>query len=107
MQDAARADAEASQEIEATFNAKQREFLDFVLSQYDGVDELEPETLCVPSLKYCAIADAMAELGGPEKIRGAFGSSKYIFMRSSSKSWTGEGGAADLRMNSPLGVDYL
>jgi len=56
-----------------------------VLSQYvrDGVGELEPEKLApLISLKYGAITDAMAELGGPEKIRGAFaGFQKYLYRK--------------------------
>jgi type I restriction enzyme R subunit len=49
----------------------------------DGVDELEPEKLsALLSLKYGAIAVAMAELGGPEKIRGAFvGFQKYLYAK--------------------------
>ena len=58
-----------------TFDDRQQAFLDFVLSQYvrEGVDELELEKLApLISLKYGAIADGMAELGGPEKTREAF-----------------------------------
>jgi type I restriction enzyme R subunit len=55
---------------------KQRAFVDFVLAQYveQGVDELDAEKLS-PLLKlryHNAIADAFAELGRPEQVRGLF-----------------------------------
>jgi type I restriction enzyme, R subunit len=75
--------ASARSQIQATFDERQQVFLEFVLLQYvrEGVDELEPEKLApLISLKYGAIADAMAELGGPGKIRGAFvGFQKYLY----------------------------
>ena len=62
---------------------KQQAFLDFVLSHYVsvGVDELDQEKLApLLRLKYGAIADAVADLGGPERIRGAFvGFQKYLY----------------------------
>jgi type I restriction enzyme R subunit len=73
----------ARSQIQTAFDEKQQAFLDFVLSQYvrEGVDELEPEKLApLINLKYGGIADGMAELGGPEKIRGAFvGFQKYLY----------------------------
>jgi type I restriction enzyme R subunit len=75
--------AVARRAIKATFDDRQQAFLDFVLSQYvrDGVDELEPDKLGpLINLKYGAIADGMAELGGPEKTRGAFvGFQKFLY----------------------------
>jgi len=54
-----------------------------VLSQYvkQGVDELDQEKLSpLLRLKYSAIADAAAELGQPEDIRGMFvGFQKYLY----------------------------
>lgn len=57
------------------YDAKQQEFLNFVLEQYirDGVNELDdkklPELL---ELKYAAIADAKRELGNIKSIRENF-----------------------------------
>ena len=58
------------------FTDKQRAFVDFVLAQYvkQGVDELNAENLS-PLLKpkcHNALADAWAELGRPEQVRGVF-----------------------------------
>ena len=62
--------------INTRFTAKQQAFLDFVLSHYVsvGVEELDQEKLTpLLRLKYNnAIADAMADLGEPEEIRGVF-----------------------------------
>lgn len=65
------------------YNAKQQEFLNFVLDQYvrDGVDELDdkklPELL---ELKYKAIADAKRELGSIKLIRETFiGFQKHLY----------------------------
>jgi type I restriction enzyme R subunit len=75
--------AAARTQIHASFERRQQEFLDFVLSQYEreGVDELEPEKLApLVSLKYGGIADGMDALGGPEKVRRAFlGFQKYLY----------------------------
>lgn len=58
------------------FTDKQRAFVDFVLAQYvkQGVDELDAEKLSpLLKLKYHnALADAWAELGRPEQVRGVF-----------------------------------
>ena len=65
------------------YDAKQQEFLNFVLEQYvrDGVNELDdkklPELL---ELKYKAIADAKKELGNIKSIREAFiGFQEYLY----------------------------
>ncbi len=57
------------------YNAKQQEFLNFVLDQYVkvGVEELDDEKLSpLLILKYKAIADAKRELGDIPGIRNAF-----------------------------------
>ena len=57
------------------YNAKQQEFLNFVLDQYvkEGVDELDDVKLSpLLVLKYKAIADAKKELGEIKTIREAF-----------------------------------
>jgi type I restriction enzyme R subunit len=59
----------------APYNPKLQSFLDFVLSKYvrDGIDELDaaklPQRL---DLKYRALAEAAADLGGVPTIRAAF-----------------------------------
>jgi type I restriction enzyme R subunit len=79
---AERAD-KARQAVHARFNDKQQAFLEFVLSQYvrEGVDELDQDKLSpLLRLKYSAIADAAAELGQPEEIRGMFvGFQRYLY----------------------------
>ncbi len=55
--------------------ARQKEFLEFVLTKYEdrGVEELDEEKLPILlNLKYKAIADAESVLGGVEKIRSTF-----------------------------------
>ncbi len=74
----------AKARFKAQFTAKQREFLDFVLSHYvsEGVQELEPDKLKpLLLLKYHnSIADAVADLGDPEAIREAFlGFQKHLY----------------------------
>lgn len=70
-------------EIQTAFDDKQQGFLDFVLSQYvkEGVDELDQEKLPpLLNLKYGALADAIADLGNPEKIREVFvGFQKFLY----------------------------
>jgi type I restriction enzyme R subunit len=78
--------ANAKVYINTHFTAKQRVFLDFVLSHYVsvGVEELDQEKLTpLLKLKYNnAIADAMADLGQPEQIRNVFVSfQKYLYQR--------------------------
>jgi type I restriction enzyme R subunit len=54
---------------------RQLAFLEFVLGHYvdEGVDELDLDKLApLLRLKYNAIADAAADLGSPEQIRGVF-----------------------------------
>ena len=74
----------AKAEIGSHFDRKQKEFLDFVLSQYVkvGVEELDQEKLSpLLKLKYNnALADAVADLGQPEQIKEAFvGFQKYLY----------------------------
>ena len=80
---AERAD-KARQAVHTRFNDKQQAFLEFVLSQYvkEGVDELDQDKLSpLLRLKYSAIADAAAELGQPEEIRGMFvGFQRYLYV---------------------------
>jgi len=62
-------------EILAPYDPKLQTFLDFVLSQYikEGVGELDQSKLPhLLELRYRAISDATAELGGPATIRAAF-----------------------------------
>ncbi|MEO7335331.1 MAG: DEAD/DEAH box helicase family protein [Caldimonas sp.] len=59
----------------AEFTDKQQAFVDFVLAQYvkQGVDELDQEKLSpLLKLRYSALADAFADLGQPEQVRGVF-----------------------------------
>ena len=69
--------------INSTFNAKQRVFLDFVLSHYVavGVEELDQQKLApLLHLKYGAIHEAVADLGEPEEIGKVFTSfQKYLY----------------------------
>jgi type I restriction enzyme R subunit len=56
-------------------DARQKEFLEFVLAKYEdkGVEELDEEKLPILlNLKYRAIADAESVLGGVDKIRSTF-----------------------------------
>jgi type I restriction enzyme R subunit len=78
--------AKAKVEISTNFNSKQQVFLDFVLSHYVrvGVEELDQEKLTpLLRLKYHdSIADAAADLGRPEEIRGVFaGFQKYLYQQ--------------------------
>jgi type I restriction enzyme R subunit len=72
--------------ISSRFEPKQQAFLNFVLSQYVKVDveELDQEKL-TPLLKlkhHDAIEDAIAELGDPQKILGAFTSfQKFLYQQ--------------------------
>jgi len=70
--------------ISSQFGAKQEAFLDFVLDHYvaEGVAELDQEKLTpLLRLRYCdSIADAIADLGKPEKIGAMFASfQKYLY----------------------------
>jgi len=76
--------ARAKAAIGSQFNAKQRTFLEFVLAHYveAGVEELDRAKLTpLLHLKYHdSIADAVADLGRPEEISGAFaGFQKYLY----------------------------
>jgi len=62
--------------IDASFNTKQRVFLDFVLQHYVsvGVEELDQDKL-TPLLRlryHNSLADALADLGPPEEIGQVF-----------------------------------
>ena len=70
--------------ISAQFNTKQQAFLDFVLEHYvrEGVGELDQDKLTpLLKLKYNdSIADAVADLGAPEKIGQVFaGFQRYLY----------------------------
>jgi type I restriction enzyme R subunit len=64
-------------------DAKQKEFLEFVLSKYieTGVEELDQEKLPdLLKLKYHEIRDAAAVLGGTDRIRQMFiAFQKYLY----------------------------
>jgi type I restriction enzyme R subunit len=64
-------------------DAKQKEFLEFVLSKYieTGVEELDQEKLPdLLKLKYHEISDAAEALGGTDKIRQTFiAFQKYLY----------------------------
>ncbi len=74
----------AKLEIRTHFDSKQQAFLDFVLAQYvkEGVGELNQDKLSpLLKLKYNnAIADAVADLGQPERIKHTFSDfQKYLY----------------------------
>ena len=71
--------------ISANFNAKQKVFLDFVLSHYvaQGVEELDQSKLnSLLRLKYHdSLADAVNDLGDPQEIGKVFsGFQKYLYV---------------------------
>jgi type I restriction enzyme R subunit len=74
----------AKTQIDASFNARQRVFLDFVLQHYVnvGVEELDQEKL-TPLLRlryHNSIADAVADLGAPEEIGQVFaGFQRFLY----------------------------
>jgi type I restriction enzyme, R subunit len=65
------------------YDYKQQAFLDFVLAQYikEGVQELDQAKLPgLLELKYHAVSDAAAELGGIPAIRDVFiGFQRYLY----------------------------
>jgi len=76
--------ATAKAAIRTRFSAKQQAFIDFVLTQYVrvGVEELASDKLApLLRLKYHnAIADAVADLGQPDKISKVFaGFQQYLY----------------------------
>jgi type I restriction enzyme R subunit len=77
--------ANAKIEINTHFNSKQQVFLAFVLSHYVrvGVEELDREKLRpLLTLKYHAIADAVADLGKAEEIGDIFaGFQRYLYQQ--------------------------
>jgi type I restriction enzyme, R subunit len=74
----------AKAQIDTSFNAKQRVFLEFVLQHYVsvGVEELDQDKL-TPLLRlryHNSLADAVADLGAPEEIGHMFaGFQKYLY----------------------------
>lgn len=72
--------------ISTRFNTKIRVFLDFVLSHYvrTGVEELD-QTKLTPLLRlkyHDSLADAVADLGKPDKIGKAFsGFQQYLYLK--------------------------
>jgi len=78
--------ARAKVEISTHFNARQRAFLDFVLSHYVavGVEELDQDKLTpLLNLRYDhSLADAVADLGKPEEIASVFVTfQKYLYQQ--------------------------
>jgi type I restriction enzyme R subunit len=73
----------AQKSIFALLDSNQKEFLEFVLTKYieTGVEELEQEKLPhLLELKYQAVSDATAKLGGVAKIRELFiGFQKHLY----------------------------
>ena len=66
---------EAKEEIFNSLDERNKEFLEFVLSQYieKGVEELEEEKLpSLLNLRYHTVTDAEKILGDVEKIRSTF-----------------------------------
>jgi len=83
---AARADA-AKTASAAELNDRHRAFVEFVLAQYvnRGVDELEQEKLTLfLRMRYGnSLPDALADLGGPERVRAVFlGVQRRLYERS-------------------------
>jgi type I restriction enzyme R subunit len=82
--------ADAQADIFAHLNNKQKDFLDFVLSQYieTGVEELNEEKLpALLMLKYQTISDATEKLGDTNDIRKVFiGFQKYLYQLKQLKS---------------------
>ena len=74
----------ARDRVRTQFTSREQAFIEFVLGQYVqvGVEELAQEKLSpLLRLRYQnAIADAVADLGAPEKIAGVFaGFQKYLY----------------------------
>jgi type I restriction enzyme R subunit len=78
--------ADASDQVRLRYSVRQQAFIDFVLGQYakEGVGELDGDKLApLLKLRYKAIADAAADLGDPEQIRGLFlGFQRYLYTSS-------------------------
>ena len=88
-----RADRAASARValDASFSAKQKAFLDFVLSHYVsvGVDELDLDKL-TPLLRlryHDSIADALADLGRPDEIGKIFSGFQKFLYQNPSAAW--------------------
>ena len=75
--------AKARPLIQASFEEKQRAFLEFVLSHYveEGVEQLNEDKLSpLLRLQYNALSDAVLELGTPPEIRDMFvGFQQYLY----------------------------
>jgi type I restriction enzyme R subunit len=83
--------ANARVALDASFSAKQKAFLDFVLSHYVsvGVDELDLDKL-TPLLRiryHNSIADALADLGRTEEIRKVFSGFQRFLYQNPSAVW--------------------
>jgi type I restriction enzyme R subunit len=75
---------EARERVRLRYTDRQQAFISFVLDQYtkEGVGELDGDKLApLLKLRYRnAIADATADLGNPEQIRGMFiGFQQYLY----------------------------
>ena len=90
--------AAAAKSATATeFTDKQQAFVEFVLAQYvrQGVDELDAEKLPpLLKLKYRnALADAFAELGRPDQVRGLFaGFQRHLYEKQTGAAGSGAAG---------------
>lgn len=75
--------AKAQSKIFAKLDAKQKDFIEFVLAKYieTGVEELDQEKLpSLLELKYQSITDAAEKLGGVDVIRNVFiGFQKHLY----------------------------
>lgn len=76
--------SDARGQVHARYTDRQQAFIDFVLDHYtkEGVGELDGDKLApLLKLRYKnAIADAVADLGSPEQIRGLFiGFQRYLY----------------------------
>jgi len=81
--------------IASQYDAKLQAFLDFVLSQYvkEGVGELDQAKLPhLLELRYRAVSDAAAQLGGVAQIRTAFiGFQQHLYARKAAPDGAAEG----------------
>ena len=76
--------ADARESVRLRYTDRQQAFIGFVLDQYtkEGVGELDGDKLApLLKLRYKnAIADATADLGNPDQIRGLFiGFQRYLY----------------------------
>ena len=77
--------ASAQEDIFSPLDAKQKEFIEFVLSKYieTGVEELEQEKLAILiQNKYQSLEDGRAELGDLQRVREIFIEfQKYLYQK--------------------------